>query len=436
VCALVGVFFFLWPALTLLRCAFDRGSQTDAIPAVARGLFRSLTPRYERWARARVAAGKAETLDVGNIAGTEWPLFGSVFYLRATLALQEAWDKDHKLLPQAPRESARGAVDATARLVVDPRHAGWVRRHWGDRYLDTEDVFYRMLIIDALAAHARLTASTELLPLLRTQADSMAAELDRSPHGLLDDYPGQCFPVDVSSAWAAIRRADAVLGTDHRAAIERALRGFTGERVGAIGLPPYFADARTGKPADESRGCGNSYFVLNAAELWPDRAGDHYRRYETHFWNRDWLAAGFREFPKGAAHGNDWYSDVDAGPVIRGFGFAASAFGLAAARAHGRFDHAYPLTLEMVAASWPLPNGALLVPRLLSDAADAPLLGEAGILFTLTQRQILTTRSVPSARGFTGMVWLILGLQLAIAVVFCWPAWRYVRDRKSAASAT
>ena len=46
---------------------------------------------------------------------------------------------------------------------------------------------------------------------------------------------------------------------------------------------------------------------------------------------------------------------MDAGPVIHGFGFAASGFGLAAARAHGRFDHAYPLSLEMIALSWPLP---------------------------------------------------------------------------------
>ena len=45
--------------------------------------------------------------------------------------------------------------------------------------------------------------------------------------------------------------------------------------------------------------------------------------------------------------------DVDSGPV-------------GAARANGRFDHAYPLSAEMLFACWPLPDGTLLFPRILS----------------------------------------------------------------------
>jgi len=77
---------------------------------------------------------------------------------------------------------------------------------------------------------------------------------------------------------------------------------------------------------------------------------------------------------------------VDAGPVIDGFSTSGSAFGVGAARANGRFDHAYPLALEMLATSWALPGGTLVGPRVLSDATDAPLLGEACILFNLTRR--------------------------------------------------
>jgi hypothetical protein len=71
-----------------------------------------------------------------------------------------------------------------------------------------------------------------------------------------------------------------------------------------------------------------------------------------------------------------------------------------AARVNGHFEQAYPLTAEMLVTSWPLPNGTRLLPRLLSNAADAPYLGEAAILFNLTRLpaegvQITTGGSMP-----------------------------------------
>ena len=70
--------------------------------------------------------------------------------------------------------------------------------------------------------------------------------------------------------------------------------------------------------------------------------------------------------------------------MIDGFGTAASAFGIAAARRNGRFDHAYTLSSELSAASWALPDGRLVLPRMASHAIDAPYLGESAILYFLT----------------------------------------------------
>jgi len=72
--------------------------------------------------------------------------------------------------------------------------------------------------------------------------------------------------------------------------------------------------------------------------------------------------------------------DVDSGPVLYGLGTAATAFGIDAARINGRFDHASTLSYEMIAASWPLPNGTLLFPRIFSNGDHAPYLGEMAIL--------------------------------------------------------
>ena len=412
---LAGVVLFLCPAGVLIEAIFDPALSGPGVPKMARRLHRSLTPRYAKWAAARIAEGKAAKLSLGNVSGTEWPLYGSVFYLKAEEALQDAWDRDHSLLSEEPRVFARDAIDAATRLVIDPNHAAWVKKYWGEAYLDKEDLFYRMLVISALVSHRRLTGSDEFLPLLRRQADGLSTELTASPFGLLDDYPGQCYPTDIVSAWDAIHRADAVLGTNHSPQIAHALRAFTGNHAGALGLPPYFADSRSGQPADNSRGCSNSNACMLAPTLWPEIAGTWYNRHVEYFWQENWLATGFREFPRGT--GKDWYFDVDAGPVVLGNGFAASAFGVAAARRNGRFDQAYPLSLEMIALSWPLPDGRLVLPRLVSDSQDAPLLGEAAILCQLTSQPVAQTRRYHSGL-VPGLVFLGLAVQLAIGT-FC-----------------
>jgi hypothetical protein len=290
-----------------------------------------------------------------------------------------------------------------------------VKIHWGENYLKKENVFYRMLVISALASHARLTGDQQYRSLLRDQADSLSAELDASPHGLLNDYPNECYPGDVLTAIAMIRKADQTLGTDHSAFVSRALRGFQDQALDNRGLVPYAANAAQGKPLGPARGCGNSYVSLFSPQIWPEQARQWYDLYSQHFWQEAWFCAGFREFAKGAP-ASDWYIDVDSGPVLKGFGCAACAFGVGAARANGHFEQAYPLTAEMLATSWPLPNGTRLFPRLLSNATDAPYLGEAGILFNLTRQP---GKGIPIKTGgaIPGFVLILLAIQFGIGLV-------------------
>lgn len=397
--ALISLYFFFIPGLIVWRDLADPALRSDAIPRAAWRHFRNLSPRYERWARSRIGSGKAEGLSIAEIAGTEWPLFGSVFYLWAVESLQEEWERQPEPSGPPPRNFARGAVEAATALVLDPGHASGVKLHWGEDYLHRENVFYRMLIISALTSHHRLTGEERHLALLRDQVESLAAELDRSPHGLLNDYPGECYPMDVLMAVVAVRGADAVLGTDHTASVERAIRGFQGPLLDARGLPPYIADPVRGVAFGAARGCGISYSFMSAPYVWPDLARDWYARYERYFWQERYGLRGFREFPKDFA-GAELYMDVDAGPVLGGVGVSASAFGVAASRIMGRFDRAWPLSAQMIVFGWPLPNGTLLTPRILSNVAHAPHLGEACILYNLTRRaapgmEIQTGGSLP-----------------------------------------
>ena len=405
----------LLPVVLVVRDLADPKLRLPAIPRSAWRLHRTLTPKFERWANERLGSSRAAQLSTQDISGTEWPLFGSVFYLWGTESLQSAWETNRQLSVEAPREYAKKAVVAAARLVTDPQQATWVKTHWGTNYLKTENVFYRMLVISALTSHARLTEDTQYLALLQDQVESLSAELEASRHGVLDDYPGECYPGDVLTAIAMIRRADGVLGTDHSDFVRRALRGFQNRALDPHGLVPYAAQAITGEPLGPSRGCGNSYVSLFSPEIWPDQARDWYDRYTRFFWQEAWTAVGFREFPRDLK-GYDWLFDVDAGPVLKGYGFAACAFGVGAARANGHFEHAFPLTAEMYAVSCPLPGGTLLVPRLLSNATDAPFLGEAAILFNLT-RLPAAGFSAQTGGSIPGFTWIVLLLQATAGLI-------------------
>ena len=412
---LIALCFFLIPGVVVIHDLSDPNIRSAGIPRSAWKFHRNLSPKFEQWARKRLDSTRAAELSTSNISGTEWPLFGAVFYLWSTESLQDEWEKGHSPDSVAPKVYARGATEAATRLVIDPTQANWVKIHWGKNYLKTENVFYRMLVISALTSHAQLTGDKEYLPLLKDQVDSLSAELDASRCGLLDDYPGECYPDDVLTAIAMIHKADKVLGTDHSAFVNRAIRGFQGNALDSLGMVPYFAIASVGNPLDSSRGCGNSYVSLFSPEIWPEQARKWYDLYSQYFWQETWTCAGFREFPKDLPR-NDWYTDVDAGPVLKGFGCAACAFGVGAARVNGHFEHAYPLTAEMLVTSWPLPNGTRLLPRLLSNAVDAPYLGEAGILFNLTRLPaegvaIKTGGSIPK------FVLIFLVLQLGFGLI-------------------
>jgi hypothetical protein len=384
----------------------DPALQQPGIPKSAWRLYEDLTPRYAAWAEQRVTDGRAENLSTSNISGTEWPLFGSVFYLWAVDDLQAAWESGDHTPGVEPRVFAKDAIVAASELVVDPKQASWVRKHWSGDYLHREDVFYRMLVIAALTERQNLLHDGAHMDLLRDQVESFSKELDESNSGLLDDYPNECYPGDVMAALMCIKRADAVLGTNHSELLDRALRGFTGRNATRLQLPPYFAFSRTGEPESVARGCANSYICQTAPELWPAQAKRWFAIYDKYYWQERMAAAGYREYAGGVTN-SDWTMDVDAGPVVDGYGVAANAFGIGAARKNGRFDRAYPLSAEMLVTVVELPNGMLAVPRLLSNFSDAPMLGEAGILWQFTV-QPQPGFAVVIGGGIPKYVWIVL----------------------------
>lgn len=405
VIAMLAVYFFIIPVFIIMYDIADPNIGGREIPKIAWRVHKAISPGYAKWAKKRIESGIAAHLNLYDVPSTEWPIFGSVFYLMATENLQKEWERNNSLSPQAPAVYARETIEAAKNIVVDSVHHTWVKQHWGDDYMHTENVFFRSLIIAGLTSYGRLTGSRQYNDMLKDQCLTLAEALDRSPHGVLNDYPSECYPIDVLGAIAYIKRADDLLGIDQSEFIARSVRGFKGEMLDKRGLVPYRVVAETGaalplyptttpgKSEGPSRGIGNSYVLIFAPELWPEIARQWYALYEKHFWQDLWWASGWREFPKDMPH-LDWGFDVDAGPIIGGFSPAANAYGLAAARANGRFDHAYTLSAQVIAACWPMPHGRLLGAQILSNPKHAPYLGEVNLLWLMTH-----TPSAPSEAG-------------------------------------
>lgn len=424
--AAVALWFLFLPGLSVVRDLADPAMRRPGIPGKAWRMHRDLAGPIERWERERVASGQAAHLSLRDVPSTEWPMFSAVFYLRATEALQEAWEKDHSLSKESPAVYARGAIEAAKDLILDPQHHTWVRQHWGDDYLHMQNVFFRSLLISGVTSYERLAGHGELRSLLRDQVDTLSKSLDQSPLGVLEDYPDECYPIDVVAAIGWIKRADQLLGIDRERFYARSLRGFQGTMADECGLVPYRVNYLTGRKNEPSRGIGNSHVLMVAQDLWPAQAKVWYDLYERHFWQERWWGAGFREYPKNYPLNPSY--DVDAGPIIDGFSTSGSAFGVAAARCNGRFDHAYTLSAQMLTACWPLPNGTQMLPRWVSrtGADHAPYLGETAILFFLTQNPPPGV-TIKTGGHLVGSVYLGLVFYLGVGGLLLWYEFRNLR---------
>jgi hypothetical protein len=432
-----AVYFFIVPGFIILKEVYRPDIRKPGVPALAWKMHRELSGKYEKWARARIASGRAAHLKLTDVPSTEWPMFGSVFYLLATENLQREWEKDKSLSPVAPAEYAKGTIDAALDLVMDPVHHSWVKQHWGEEYMHRENVFFRSLIIRAITSHERLMKDGKHLDVLRDQVVTLAADLDGSKFGVLDDYPGECYPIDIFAGIAWIKGAGDLLGIDNSAFVDRSIRAFQGERLDERGLIPYLLDSKSGKRDPPvcgeqfrcSRGICNSWVLIFARELWPDLSEKWYDTYEKYFWQDKWWANGFREIPNDIAGFNNFF-DIDSGPVIAGFSPAGNAFGIAAARANGRFDHAYMLTAQCLAACWPLADGTMLGARILSSSAHAPYLGEVAICYFLTQQPVAGAKVVTGGQMPVFVFILVIFYYWGIGTAAIWSTVSGIRTWK------
>ncbi len=413
--------FLLYPALICLCVIFDPSFRKPQINNYTLNMFYKTSQRYDTWAQYYLKSQYAKKANYEeSVAATEWPMFGSVFYLLTAEEIKKELDHQKDGKSDKIRRVLLQSSNSAAKLIADPTTATWVKVMWGKNYLTKENLFYRMLLIMGLSSYENISGKNTYRAILTEQANSLADELSKAKHHVLDDYPGACYPNDVLWSVAAILRTDSILSTDHRQLAQQVVQALNTTFMTNQGLPGFMVDPMYGKTMELPRGCGNSGILIFAPELDRTVANQWYGNYEKLYWQDNGLCRGFREFSKTL---NYSYNDVDSGPVIKGFGSVATFFGIGAARAQGRLDHALPITQEMIVVCWPTPFG-LLFPRLMGKLmVDSSCLGETALLFSMS-RPVPDSGIVPYTQKTPFIIWTAFFIYLIPALILLYLEYR------------
>lgn len=267
-------------------------------------------------------------------------------------------------------------VDRVVRAEVSPTGVPLTRMQ-----LDDHNLFFSHALLSLSLAAAHGDRRHEALA-LRLARHLVRASSDVSAHA--QSYPASPrWPADQSVTLAALYAFDQThqtqLATQPTARWLRWLRGHSSPD----GLPWSTTGALS--YARTPRGCALSFITFYTAQFAPEESDHLYAAYVRAQGIDTLGVAGFREWPRRVDGG----SDVDAGPVLLGWGTAATGIGLGAARVH--HDEARVVGIERLASlvGVPFGDGYLLAPTLgeamlFAGETATPWFGEAGSAHTAT----------------------------------------------------
>lgn len=159
----------------------------------------------------------------------------------------------------------------------------------------------------------------------------MANAFEDSPWGLLDSFPGFCWPPDNLAALRCLRLHDEMLGTDYASAAKEWKSWASTVLSAPSAILPFRADSQTGEAAIPGRGSSQALSLIEMRDVDEDLFRQQYLRFRSRFGNSLLGLRTWREFPKGEESRNE----IDTGPVIRGHGVLATLTGMVAAKLAG-----------------------------------------------------------------------------------------------------
>lgn len=266
----------------------------------------------------------------------------------AQLALAEG-DAQTQTQTQTNEDHARAAArrqlvrDCVDRLLT-PTARAFTAAEWGSDPIDALD--------DPTQHHAAYLGYFSVLLGLERCLDpdgphaalhdrliaAMVTRLNASPNGVLQTYPGEAYPVDVSTVVAGIALHQRATGTDHRATLERWVAQYRSRMIDETsGLLIQALNPTDASPSDLPRGSGTlfgAYFLSFVdAELGTTLSADLWAAAKAELLREEVGRMGMREYRSGV----NGPMDIDSGEIISGLGTSATGFAIGLARIHG--DH-------------------------------------------------------------------------------------------------
>lgn len=313
-------------------------------------------------------------LDRMRRSNAEWDFMGRTFLALALaeMSLREPASRDRWLgiIDTLIDETLRLERDQGMYVFLMPyaRVREFVQKPARSLFIDSE-------IAIMIAARRLVAERHELKPELDLRVRAIAARLKPGPHPVAESYPNECWTFDHAIALAALRCADAVDGTDHRALCEswvamarqRLVEPKTGLLVSSFTTDSVHLDG----PEGSSIWAAAHFLRL----IDPAFAEDQYRRSRSELgrtllgfsWSREWPTS--------------WRSpgDIDSGAVIPLLDVSAGGSGMAfiAAASFGDSDYFQKLRTTLDFAAFPTTRDERLQYSASNQVGDAVLLYSA-----------------------------------------------------------
>jgi hypothetical protein len=286
-----------------------------------------LLPRADHLvATADVHAGDFHT--GGSRFDGEWALMTHVMAMLA-------WSQITRAHPEL-LDRYRAAMARSTAALLEPAARAFATSAWSSDALDALDDpaprdAWLCYVAVALSSRRLVDASFEPVALHDRMLASLQRRIERRRDRMIETYPGEAYPADVSACIAAIALDARRRGDDATAFVAS-----WADTIAAAALDPssgYLAQSLHGGRAGPARGSGTAlvaYFLGLAGSplarmLWESGLSPGER-----------TLAGFGAIREHGTPGSG--GDIDSGPVVLGVSVSATGFSLGVARQHGARD--------------------------------------------------------------------------------------------------
>lgn len=241
-----------------------------------------------------------------------------------------------QIVQQHPEElkTWRPYIEVCIKQLLSPAVRAFDRKSWGRDALASLDASeghaaYLGYLNFLLGLYREVDPRNQFASLNDTLTETLVRRMRASPNRLIETYPGEWYPVDNSPGLASIALHGKATGTDYSVFLSEQENVFRTRYIDPkTGLLAQAVNPN-GSVRDMHRGSGTTLSIFFLSRGCPKLAGEMYSGVRRNLASGIFNFGAVREYPRRVqGHG-----DIDSGPVIFGFGFSATGFGIGGARA-------------------------------------------------------------------------------------------------------